>query len=540
MRLLTQARSERLTPDRGTGGRPVERGEMAPVDRSDAAVPAPAESDPIEDTDRGPLDTVPALDGLSNDSLGSYFEAIGRLSLLTAEEEIVLAKAIVLGRQIADEPERAILSLWAWTTRETERDTRASNPAYRLPFRTETERMIRSAVDAAAAEGSLPAPPDIPPVRTGKSMDQDRLVRTVRPLLVAYRRLADPSQGERGRTPKARRAAEWANCARSLLDLSRRAHRVANDDTERSAVMRVAEVWAREELAVPALRRWIGAGHDAALLRQMGYSRGPPEAASMESSDDLIRLAEAARERLITANLRLVVTLAKAYATRGAPALGLLDLIQEGNIGLMRAVEKFDYMRGHKFSTYAHWWIRQSIRRAISDKSRAIRLPVGTGDQYFQVRRVSRDLASELRREPTIGEVAAAVSSETGRRVTPERLCDILRAAQGPISLEQPVGEDGDNVLGDVIEDPAAIAPLDAACDRLLKEQLEAVLSSLTRRERRVVRLRFGLDDDRVRTRSEVGAELHVSRETIRTIEDQALAKLRHPSRSRKLRGFLD
>jgi len=540
MRPLALAPSKRLTLDHATGRQPVERGGIAPVDRSAPALPEPTESDMIEDAGRGPPDSAPALAGLLNDSLGAYLEVIGRLSLLTAEEEIVLAKAIVLGRQIVAESERAIFSLWEWTTRETERDTRASNPAYRLPFGTESERLVHSAVEAAAAEGSLPTPPDIPPVGADEPLGQDRRVRRARSLLAAYGRLADPGQRETGRAPSARRAAEWAKCARSILALGGRATHAANDAAGGGAVMRVAETWAREDLAVPAIRRWIEAGHDAALLRQMGHSRAPPDAASVQSAGDLVESAETARERLITANLRLVVTIAKAYASRGAPALGLLDLIQEGNIGLMRAVEKFDYTRGHKFSTYAHWWIRQSVRRAISDKSRAIRLPVGTGDQFFQIRRVSRDLASELRREPTIDEVAAALSSESGPRISPERLCDILRAAQEPISLEQPAGEDGDNVLGDLIEDPGALAPLDAACDRLLKEQLEAVLDSLTRRERRVVRLRFGLDDDRVRTRSEVGTELKLSRETIRNIEDQALAKLRHPSRSRKLRGFLD
>jgi RNA polymerase primary sigma factor len=259
----------------------------------------------------------------------------------------------------------------------------------------------------------------------------------------------------------------------------------------------------------------------------------------MNSTGELVRRGRAARERFITANLRLVVADAKAYVSRGAPALGFVDLIQEGNIGLMRAVEKFDYTRGYKFSTYAHWWIREAITRAVSDKSRAIRLPVGTGDELFQLTRVSRDLAHELGREPTIVEVAA-LSSESGLRITPERLGEILSIARAPVSLEEPAGEEGDEVLGDLIEDRGAISPLDAACDRLLKEQLDAVLNSLTGRERRTLRLRFGLADGRPRTLTEIGAELGVSRQLIGQIEHEALAKLRHPSRSRKLREFLN
>ena len=559
-------------------------------------------------TQEGP-DVLAGLD----DPLRMYLREIGKVPLLKAEEEVIFAKAIELGEQFAggslrdsrarpvEEPWKAVLSLWEWTKHDTERKGREKHPEHRLDaYRDDAERIVRSAFAKAEADGLIGPTPDLHLTgaqRAAESQHTKAVLREAKKQIAAY----DAAPTTEGLT--------------ELVDFAWVSVHNGDHDCRDDKGLRALYDWSRE-VGHEALKRFILADKEAAVMDAWGWD---PEMTQehlkpRDRRGSLVREGKEGRESLTSANLRLVVSIAKKYMGRGMP---FIDLIQEGNIGLIRAVEKFDYERGFKFSTYATWWIRQAITRAIADQARTIRVPVHMIETINRLVRVSRRLLQELGREPTVEEIAFAMTvgpefateimgrlggsanfaqdedgipdievkrdatatitvwvldpsrvemkadghyAITGAGpgydvrlpkkndkeiddvvlVTPDKVREIIKVSQEPVSLETPIGTEGDSHLGDFIEDRAALAPADAASQQLLKQQLRTVLGSLSERESRVLQLRFGLEDGRFRTLEEVGNEFNVTRERIRQIEGKALRKLRHPSRSRKLKDYLD
>jgi RNA polymerase primary sigma factor len=496
---------------------------------TDSAARLPTEGPTKLDPKEVEEPTAEDLEAISADMIGiddpvrMYLKEIGKVALLTAEEEVVLAKAIELGEQMVEEPWKAIASLHEWTLHDTERKTRTAKPQHALPFGDEMHAMVRAGIAARTTRSLMTQTPDFHLIKAGRDAQSEGtkdLLRAGKKLVATYN--AGP------KTDTFLPLLDWAFFAVHNGDL----------DSRDNPGLRAIWDWTREAVAWPALERYILAGNDAELLKRMGYDPEVPlETKLRDRKGVVVEIGRDAREQLTSANLRLVVSIAKKYIGRG---MSFLDLIQEGNIGLIRAVEKFDYEKGFKFSTYATWWIRQAITRAIADQARTIRIPVHMVETINRLIRVSRGLLQELGREPTVEEIAEAMSKGQEVQVTPEKVREIIKVSQEPVSLETPIGEEEDSHLGDFIEDRGALAPAEAASHQLLKEQVEAVLDSLTGRERRVLQLRFGLEDGRARTLEEVGKEFNVTRERIRQIEAKALRKLRHPSRSRKLKDYLE
>jgi RNA polymerase sigma factor RpoD-like protein len=602
---------------------PEEFGIDVPIEEEKQAIiePEPAEVDAEELEEPTPQE----LEALSADMIGiddpvrMYLKEIGKVALLNAQEEVVLAKSIELGEQTAEEPEKGMLSLWEWTKNETEKKTRTAQRQHQLPYGPEADRIVRAAFREATEAGLLEPVPDfhftgaqraaegevakgflrdakhnageynamlaigtgdgpgtpvaappkekktakptaaVKPAAAAKPAAATKSAVATKPAAATKSAAATRPVAARPTTaqaavpietpvPEARR--DLATTYTDLVDFAWRAVHAGDLEARDNPALRNLYDWSRES-AWRYLRTWIDKrwdegtvdgvpepGTEADLLRRMGWDPTVPTNTKLsQRKGDLVRIGRDAREQLTSANLRLVVSIAKKYIGRG---MSFLDLIQEGNIGLIRAVEKFDYEKGYKFSTYATWWIRQAITRAIADQARTIRIPVHMVETINRLIRVSRQLLQELGREPTVDEIAEAMSKGQEVVVTPEKVREIIKVSQEPVSLETPIGEEEDSHLGDFIEDRGALAPAEAASHQLLKEQVEAVLDSLTGRERRVLQLRFGLEDGRARTLEEVGKEFNVTRERIRQIEAKALRKLRHPSRSRKLKDYLE
>ncbi len=468
-----------------------------------------------------------------DDPVRMYLKEIGRVGLLTAEEEVVLAKMIELGEQMADEPWKAVYNLHQWTYHETELKTRKKKEWYRLdPALAAKAHATYADAIGAWVKGHH--------VHECKVTGFDKASREVTGETAKKNLMIAKSLVKAFNEPNRRNlAAKTAE----IIDFAFQTVGTGDMESRDNGVLQKFFLWARDEIAWPALETWIVQGKHITKdgkdwIREAGWDPENPALGKLRGREGyVVQLGWRGREELTKANLRLVVSIAKKYIGRG---MSFLDLIQEGNIGLIRAVEKFEYIKGFKFSTYATWWIRQAITRAIADQARTIRIPVHMYEQLNRLTRVQRQLFQELGREATDDEIAIELTKVTESEVTAERVREMRKVSQEPVSLETPIGEEEDSHLGDFIEDKAAKKPDEAANSQLLSEQIVATLESLSAREQRVLRLRFGLDDGRQRTLEEVGAEFNVTRERIRQIEAKALRKLRHPSRARKLRDYLD
>jgi RNA polymerase primary sigma factor len=454
------------------------------------------------------ISAVLASDLISvDDPVRMYLKEIGKVPLLTAEEEVNLAKSIELGEQALVSSALSVIHLYELGV-EVKKRMALGRPR---EFVDEATRFTVKALTRTLGD-----------VEGGKEL---------RRLTSRLLKLRDPLKAEAN-------SKEISTEAKVLIDETVALIDAAKRDPQRLA-FRILPQYAKIHGPAEGAERlgelvMLGQEIRDVLVKNLNLlieSDADEQRALRRLADELIQKGDDARHNLTEANLRLVVSIAKKYIGRG---MSFLDLIQEGNIGLIRAVEKFDYRKGYKFSTYATWWIRQAITRAIADQARTIRIPVHMVETINKLIRVSRGLLQELGREPTAEEIAERML------ITPDKVREIVKVSQEPVSLETPIGEEEDSHLGDFIPDNQALAPSDAASHKLLKEQVESVLEGLTGRERRVLQLRFGLEDGRTRTLEEVGREFNVTRERIRQIEAKALRKLRHPSRSRKLKDYLE
>jgi len=454
------------------------------------------------------ISAVLASDLISvDDPVRMYLKEIGKVPLLTAEEEVNLAKSIELGEMALESPALSVVHLYELGV-ETKKRMALGRPK---EFVDEATRFTGKALRYTLkdAEG-------------GKELKRltNRLLK-----------LREPLEAESNSKEISAEAAILIGELVAIIDAAKR-------DPERLTI-RILPAYSKIHGPAEGAERlgelvMLGQELRTAMVKHLDLlvrDDADEQRGLRRLADELIQKGDDARHNLTEANLRLVVSIAKKYIGRG---MSFLDLIQEGNIGLIRAVEKFDYRKGYKFSTYATWWIRQAITRAIADQARTIRIPVHMVETINKLIRVSRGLLQELGREPTAEEIAERML------ITADKVREIVKVSQEPVSLETPIGEEEDSHLGDFIPDNQALAPSDAASHKLLKEQVESVLEGLTGRERRVLQLRFGLEDGRTRTLEEVGREFNVTRERIRQIEAKALRKLRHPSRSRKLKDYLE